>query len=313
MKGRALVTGAAGFVGTTLCAHLEAQGWEAVRVVQTGQTGGIPTDITQPGLLEEVFSQAGALTHVFHLAAIAFVPMANDNPVLAMEVNLNGTINVAGAMRKHAPAARMIFISSSDAYGAPLSLPMTESHPLDPVNAYSISKAAADHYCAYLHKSLGVDVIRMRPFNHSGPRQEAAFFLPSCARQIAEIEAGARPPIIQVGNLAAARDFLHVDDVIRAFEAAALRGMSGEAYNVCSGRSWTMAQVLEMLISRSTAEITTEIDPARVRPVDVPNVVGCSEKLRFETGWAPQKSFENLLDDLLDYWRGRVLLELGGK
>lgn len=306
MSGRALVTGSVGFVGLTLCERLEAQGWEVVRTVQPGQSGGIACDITDPVALRECFDSAGPLTHIFHLAAIAFVPAANDNPTLAIDVNLKGTIHVAEAMRACHPATRLVFIGSADAYGPPESLPLHESHPLNPSNTYAISKAAADQYCAYLHRGFGVDVVRMRPFNHSGPRQEPVFFLPSCAKQIAEIEAGLKPPTVQVGNLSAIRDFSHVDDVVRAFEAVALRGRAGEAYNVCQGRGYTMQEALDALLERARVPIAIEHDPARMRPADVPAFFGANDKLRAETGWLPEKSFEKLLDDLLAYWRGRV-------
>lgn len=313
MSGRALVTGAAGFVGTTLCAYLEERGWEVVRGVLPGQTGGLPCDITNPKLLHECFEAAGPLTHIFHLAAIAFVPAANKNPALAIDVNLSGTIHLSEIAREHTPGARFIYVGSSDAYGTPLSLPISEAHPLNPINIYAISKAAADHYCSYLHRAHGMDVVRMRPFNHSGPRQEPAFFLPSCAKQIAEIEAGLKPPVMQVGNLLASRDFSHVHDVVRAFEAAALRGGAGEAYNVCMGRSYTMREALDAMLRRAKVEIATELDPARLRPSELPGIVGANNKLRAETGWAPEKSFDDLMDDLMNYWRRRVLTELGGK
>lgn len=307
MSGRALVTGAAGFVGSTLCALLEARGWAVVRTVQPGQAGGVPCEITDPESVRAVFAEAGAVTHVFHLAAIAFVPTANHNPTLAMNVNLNGTIHIAEAMRATWPGARLIFIGSSDAYGAPESLPLRETHPLNPANPYAISKAAGDHYCAYLHRAHGADVVRVRPFNHSGPRQEPAFFLPSCAKQIAEIEAGKKPPVLQVGNLDAVRDFSHVDDVVRAFEAVALRGSAGEAYNVCQGRGYTMREALEALLARARVSIAVETDAARMRPADVPALVGANDKLCAATGWAPEKTFGELVDDLLAYWRGQVM------
>ena len=309
MSHRALVTGAAGFVGLTLCDLLESRGWEVVRTVQPGQEGGIACDITDPQALEATFAAAGPLTHVFHLAAIAFVPAANNNPTLAIDVNLKGTIFVAEALRKCHPAARLVYIGSADAYGPPESLPLRETHALNPSNTYAISKAAADQYCSYLHRAFGMDVVRMRPFNHSGPRQEPVFFLPSCAKQIADIEAGLKPPTMQVGNLAAIRDFSHVHDVVRAFEAVALRGHAGEAYNVCQGRGYTMQEALDALLARARVAIAVETDPARMRPADVPALFGANDKLCADTGWAPEKSFEELLDDLLAYWRGRVVQE----
>lgn len=306
MTGKALVTGAAGFVGTKLCAYLESQGWDVVRGVVSGQGGGMPCDVTDPKLLKNVFCATPDLTHIFHLAAVAFVPAANKDAARAMEINLLGTINLTDAMRACDSKARLVYVGSADAYGTPLSLPISEAHPLNPVNAYAISKAAADHYCAYLSRACGMDIVRMRPFNHSGPGQEPNFFLPSCAKQIAEIEAGLRPPVIKVGSLLTSRDFSHVHDVIRAFELAALKAYSGEAYNVCMGRSYTMQAALDAMLQRSTVQIVTERDPERMRPAEVPALIGANAKLKAETGWAPEKTFDNLLDDLLGYWRERV-------
>jgi len=313
MAGRAIVTGAGGFVGSTLSEFLEERGWSVVRGVQNQLENGVTCDITDPTQIHDLFDQAGDVTHVFHLAAIAFVPAANQNPIAAMNVNLQGTIHLANVMKDRASKARMLYISSADAYGPPLALPIAESHPLNPANAYAVSKAAADQFCAYLSRAEGADIVRLRPFNHSGPRQAPEFFLPSCAKQIAEIELGLRPPVIKVGNLLASRDFTHVDDVVRAFELAALEGHGGEAYNVCSGKAFTMYDALEALLKRSQVSIATESDPARMRPADVPSVLGSHAKLRAETGWEPCRSFDTLLDDLLGYWRRRIALELGGK
>lgn len=306
MKKRALVTGAGGFVGTRLARHLEAQGWEVVRSGHPAVEGMLPCDFQDDDEVRTLIADAGPLTHVFHLAAIAFVPDAERDPVRAMDVNLNGTIRLCGALREQAAPPRLVFIGSSEIYGPPQSLPMTEAHPINPANTYAISKAAADHYCAHLSRIRALDIVRMRPFNHAGPGQADSYVLSSFARQIAEIEAGLRAPVLETGNLDAARDFLHVDDVLRAYEAAALHAPGGEAFNVCSGQAQRIQAALDQLLAMSSATIEVRHDPARMRPSDVPEVCGSSAKLIAMTGWRPEIAFDALLRDLLDHWRSEI-------
>ena len=306
MNKRALVTGAGGFVGTRLTRHLEGQGWEVVRSGHPAVTGMIPCDFQDDRAVRALVADAGPLTHVFHLAAIAFVPDAERDPVRAMDVNLNGTIRLCSALRDVAAPPRLIFIGSSEIYGPPQALPMTEAHPIAPANTYAISKAAADHYCAYLSRIRALDIVRMRPFNHAGPGQADSYVLSSFARQIAEIEARLRAPMLETGNLEAARDFLHVDDVLRAYEAAALHAPGGEAFNVCSGQAQPIQSALDQLLALSSATIEVRHDPARMRPSDVPEVYGSSAKLTEMTGWRPEIAFDTLLRDLLNYWRSAI-------
>lgn len=306
MNKRALVTGAGGFVGTRLTRHLEAQGWEVVRSGHPAVAGMLPCDFQDEVAVRALVANAGPLTHVFHLAAMAFVPDAERDPVRAMDVNVNGTIRLCTALRDVTTPPRLIFIGSSEIYGPPQALPMTEAHPIAPANTYAISKAAADHYCAHLSRIRALDIVRMRPFNHAGPRQADSYVLSSFARQVAEIEAGLRPPVLETGNLEAARDFLHVDDVLRAYEAAALHAPSGEAFNVCSGQAQRIQSALDRFLAMSGAAIEVRHDPARMRPSDVPEVCGSSAKLTATTGWRAEIAFDTLLRDLLDYWRSSI-------
>lgn len=306
MSRRALVTGAGGFVGTRLARYLESQGWSVVRSGFPAGEGMLPCDFQDDTAVSALIENAGSLTHVFHLAAIAFVPDAERDPVRAMDVNLNGTIRLCSALRALPAPPRLVFIGSSEIYGPPLDLPMTEAHRVSPANTYAISKAAADQYCAHLSRIRALDIVRMRPFNHAGPGQADSYVLSSFARQIAEIEAGLRPPMLETGNLEAARDFLHVDDVLRAYEAAALHAPPGEVFNVCSGQRQRIQSALDQLLALSKVAIEVRHDPARMRPSDVPDVYGSAAKLTAMTGWHPEISFGALLSGLLDYWRGAV-------
>jgi len=253
--------------------------------------------------VERAFAEAGAVTHVFHLAAVTFVPAAGRDPAGTFRANLQGTVHVAEAMRRAHPDARLVFIASGEVYGAPVSLPITEQHPLNPVNPYAISKTAADQYCRWLHAAEGVDTIRMRPFNHTGPGQNDAFALPAFAHQIAQIEQGAIPPILRVGNLEARRDFSHVEDVVEAYELAATAGEAGQAYNVCSGRAVSIRHALDLLLGMAKTPIAVEQDPDRMRAVEIAESFGSYDKLHQATGWQPKRTFESLLAELLAYWR----------
>lgn len=306
---RALVTGSGGFVGRRLCALLEAAGWEVAGAdlrVPDGAADRVAADLSTPTGVDAALGLAGEVTHVFHLAAATSVADSLKRPLEHLRINAGGTILLAEALRARRPAARLVYIGSAEVYGPPQFLPMTEEHPLAPANPYAVSKAAADQYCAWLAAAGALDVVRLRPFNHTGPGQPDVFVLPSFARQIAEIAAGLRPPVLRTGNLTVRRDFLHVDDVIRAYLAAALRGRTGEAYNVCSGVSWRLDEVLDRMRALSGVEVDLEQDPALHRPADIPELRGSAEKLRADTGWEPAVSFDTLLTELLDHWRGRV-------
>lgn len=306
---RALVTGAGGFVGKHLCRFLRSQNWDVWGVDRpkaTGKSRDIQVcDVTDPAQVKRIIDEVSP-THVFHLAAVTFVPDASRAPEITFHVNLMGTIHVADALLAQAPGARLVFAGSAEAYGSAESLPLREEHPLDPGNPYAISKAASDQYCAYRHETDGLDVLRLRLFNHTGPGQPDRFVLPGFARQVAEIEAGYRPPILRVGNLDALRDFSHVDDVVAAYEAVALKGAAGEAYNVCSGRGVSIRDALDSLLVLSKAAITVERDSERLRAADTPAVVGSHAKLSTATGWKPSRSLEDILESLLGYWRKRV-------
>ena len=309
MSNRVLVTGSDGFVGRHLCGHLEAQGYEVFGCDQVSAEDSPQRrtcDITDAKSIEEAVRWAGPLDFVVHLAAITFVPDAANSPSQVVDVNFLGTIRLIEVLQAQAPESRLIFVGSSEVYGPPMETPITEAHSLAPANPYAISKAAADQYCRFLFESEGTDIVRTRPFNHSGPGQSDRFVLSSFARQIAEIEKGQREAVIEVGNLEAARDFMHVNDVVRAYETALQKGRAGEAYNICSGESHRIGDALEALVAMSDADIRIEVDPERFRPTDVAEMRGSHDKFTRDTGWKPEETFERLLADLLSYWRESV-------
>jgi GDP-4-dehydro-6-deoxy-D-mannose reductase len=182
-------------------------------------------------------------------------------------------------------------------------LPQTEDSPLRPNNPYAVSKVAQDLLGLQYYLAHKVPVVRVRPYNHTGPGQSPRFVAPSFAQQIARIEAGLQEPVLKVGNLGASRDFTDVRDIVRAYHLAVTQGVAGEVYNLASGRPQSVLGLLEMLLSYSRADIRVERDPSRYRPVDVPVVYGSAEKFHRCTGWEPGIPFEQTLRDILDYWR----------
>ncbi len=301
MTHRALITGAAGFVGRRLSSYLVDEGWE---VYTTDYQGDVDhhADLCDSPAIQTLLHNAGTLTHVFHLAAMAFVPHAGRDPVGAMDINLLGTIRLATALLDCPTLPRFIYIGSADAYGPPQFLPIIEEHPLRPQNPYAISKAAADQYCQYLSRSTDLEIIRIRPFNHSGPGQSDQYVLSSFARQVAAATLHPEAATIKVGNLEAARDFAHVDDIIRGYAALALDGIPSQAYNLCSGKARNISYALDTLISFTDTPIQVEEDPERMRPVDVPLVEGCYDKAKLDARWEPAIPFETMLKELYDYW-----------
>lgn len=292
---RVLVTGASGFVGARLRPALERAG-HAVLAPDVDVVDG-------PGLaavLERLQPEA-----VVHLAALSFVPEAEAHPEAAYRVNFRGARNLLEAVRSGAPAARVLLVGSGASYGAAPagSAAFAEEAPLRPGDAYARTKAAADLLGA-VYARRGLDVLRVRPFNHTGPGRPDAFVESSFARQLAEIEAGRRPPRLDVGNLDAVRDFLPVEDVVEAYLRLLDPAVPAQAYNVASGRGTTIREILELLLARSAARPEIRVDRARWRPTDAS--VGSPARLERLTGWAPRVPLAEALGALLEAWRREV-------
>jgi GDP-4-dehydro-6-deoxy-D-mannose reductase len=198
-----------------------------------------------------------------------------------------------------------VVIAGSAHVYAPSPSPLKESDPLAPASPYALSKLAQEQLALATADEDGVDVVVARSFNHTGARQSPSFVAPSIARQVALIERGAIDPVIRVGNLDAERDLMDVRDTVRAYAALMASGEAGQVYNVASGIARPVRHVLDALLARARVEIRVETDPGRLRTNDIPVLVGDASKLRQATGWQPHISFEQVIDDLLGYWRGR--------
>jgi GDP-4-dehydro-6-deoxy-D-mannose reductase len=294
---RALVTGAAGFVGGHLVPALQSAGWQ---VTATDRE----LDVADAGAVAARVAALGP-DLIVHLAAVSSVPASRSEPDLTYRVNFLGTRAVLEAAARGAPGARVLLAGSGDQYGAarPGSPPFRESDPFRPRSPYARTKAAAD-LLGGVYAARGLDVVRARAFNHTGPGQEERFVLASFAKQVAQIAAGLREPRLRVGNLDSCRDFLDVEDVVAAYVALASREVPAGAYNVASGRARRVGEALDALLRLAGVAPRVETDPARLRPTDF--AAGDASRLREAAGWAPRVAFEESLARLLADWRQRL-------
>lgn len=313
---RVLVTGIGGFVGPTVGAALAAAGHDVHGIVRDRPDRprlaalGLPAghlhaaDLDEVGSLERVIA-AVRPEAVVHLAGLSFVPAAEDDLARAYRLNLGGTLAVLGAVRAGAPRARLLAVTSGDVYGAvePGDLPVGEDTPLRPTSVYGASKAAADLAAAQWGRAYGLDVVRARPFNHTGPGQDPAFVCSALARQLAAIEAGRQSPVVRVGNLDPVRDFSDVRDIAAGYVALLERGRAGEVYNLCSGEGVSVAEVVAVLRTLARVAVRVESDTALRRRLDVPRVVGSHARATRDTRWEPRIALVDTLSALLDYWR----------
>ena len=245
---------------------------------------------------------------IFHLAAQSFVPTSWTCPAETFAINSIGQINLFEAVLSLNLSPRIQIAGSSEEYGqvSPDEVPMKETNPLRPLSPYAVSKVAQDLLGWQYFKSYGMYIIRTRGFNHTGPRRGDVFICSNFAKQIAEIEKGKRKPVLYVGNLEAKRDFTDVRDVVRAYWLSLEKCEAGGVYNIGSGNTYAMSEVVEMLMAMSDVDIKTQADPKRMRPSDVPILLSDSSKFRAATGWEPKIPFRQSLEDLLNYWRERV-------
>jgi GDP-4-dehydro-6-deoxy-D-mannose reductase len=242
---------------------------------------------------------------VVHLAAQASVGRSWQDPGETLRTNLDMTLNLLDAVRREAPGASVLLVGSGEIYGAPERLPVDEDAPLRPQNPYAVSKAACDLLGGQYADAHGMRVVRTRTFNHAGPGQSEEYVVGTLTRQVAEAElAGRDEAVLKVGNLDAARDFTDVRDVVRAYAAAI--DLPAGPYNVCSGRSVSVRDLVELLGRVASLEVRAEVDPKRVRGHDVPEIRGSAKRLQDATDWRPEIPLEQTLADALAAWRERL-------
>lgn len=312
--GRVLVTGAAGFVGQWLLPALAAEGAELFALA-TDPAPGEPVsggprppasvtwmlgDLRDDAYVQHVVSTARPDT-VIHLAAISHLPTAAANPALAWDVNVTATARLLFELERHGGSPTVLIVGSAEQYGRDPSheMPLREQAVQAPRTVYAATKAAQEVLALQAWRASGLRVLVARSFNHSGAGQPTRFLLPAIVqRALALSEAPAGTPM-PVGNRSPVRDFLHVSDVVAAYISLCQRGTPGEAYNVASGTGWSVQQILDKVLARTGSRAVPTEDPALVRPVDVPVLIGDPRKLQHATAWRAQRSLDDIIEDLL--------------
>ncbi|MBR5420819.1 MAG: GDP-mannose 4,6-dehydratase [Lachnospiraceae bacterium] len=307
---KALIIGAAGFVGRYLAEHLAEKGREvAVTKLPSETLPPMPGSVHDLNILdkESIVELLFALRpdEIYHLAAQSSVSVAWRNPQLTIDVNVKGAVNLLEALRELFYKPRVVLVGSGEEYGhiRPEDTPIAEGTLLDPGNIYAATKACQNMLGRIYAEAYDLELVMVRAFNHIGPGQSPIFVVSDFCKQVTDIEKGLKEPVMYVGNLSARRDFTDVRDVVRAYALLAEKGKAGETYNVGSGHAVEIRQILDTIISRSDVQIRVETDPAKIRPVDVPVIEADIRKLSEATGWAPAIPLEQTIDEILTDWR----------
>jgi GDP-4-dehydro-6-deoxy-D-mannose reductase len=311
-----LITGVAGFAGSHLAELALDEGAEVCGTILPGARidnlpalGGrvrtVPCDLTEPGAAARVLAEL-APDRVFHLAGVSVVGTSWANRAEVLRQNLDGAFQLLEGLR--ARPVPCLLVSSAELYGAvPESAqPIAESQPIAPLSPYALSKACQELYAGYYARAERVPIVLVRAFNHVGPRQAPGFVWSDIARQVAAIERDRQSPVLEVGTLTTRRDFTDVRDVVRAYWLALGHGTPGEVYNVASGRAVAIQEVVDGFRALASRPIEVRLAADRVRPIDLPLLLGDAGRLRARTGWKPQIPLEQSLADVLADWRSRV-------
>jgi GDP-4-dehydro-6-deoxy-D-mannose reductase len=310
------ITGIAGFAGSHLAELALQDGAEVTGTVLPGATTEnlaglgdairtLPCNLTEPGAVGRVLAEIRP-DRVFHLAGISVVSTSWAQRDDVLRENLAGTFQLFEGLR--ATPAPCLLVSSAELYGAvpEAQQPITESQPVAPLSPYALSKACQELYAGYYGRAERLLIVIVRAFNHVGPRQGPGFVWSDIARQVAAIERGKKSAVLEVGTVETRRDFTDVRDMVRAYWLALERGGPGEVYNAGSGRAVSIREVIDGFLALARQPIEVRVVPERVRPIDLPLLLGDAGRLRALTGWKPQIPLEQSLADVLQYWRGRV-------
>lgn len=318
MAKKALITGIAGFVGSHMAELLLARGYEVYGLCRPRSKMDHIESITSKLHLEDadlldshsLYTTISSIKpdYIFHLAAQSFVPTSWGSPAVTLEVNIVGSANVFEAVRQAHIDPVIQIACSSEEYGLVHEdeVPIKETNPLRPLSPYAVSKLAMDYLGYQYYESYKMPIIRTRGFNHTGPRRGDTFAESTFAKQIALIEKGKQEPVIYVGNLEAQRDYTDVRDMVQAYLLAVEKCDPGEVYNIATGKAIKIADVLNMMLGMSKVKVEIKQDPKRMRPSDVPILIGDSSKFVTKTGWKPEIPFQKTAEDLLNYWRELV-------
>jgi len=277
------------------------------RHVKPGWVNIVECDVCDPTSTSQMIASIRP-DRIFHLAAQSFVPTSWHAPSHTIQTNVIGQLNLLEAVRQAGIEPRVHIAGSSEQYGLvhEHEVPIRESNPFRPLSPYAVSKIAQEMMAYQYHKSYGLFTVVTRGFNHTGPRRGQVLVTSSFAKQIAEIEADLRLPVMDVGDLSSRRDWSDVRDMVKAYWLALERCEPGEAYNIGSGRATSVEEMLDTLLSFSRKRIDRRVDPNRLRPSDVKLLCGDSTKFHTATGWKPRIPFRQTMEDLLNYWRDRL-------
>lgn len=318
MAKKALITGIAGFAGSHLAELLlknNVEVWGLSR--PRSKTEHLEKIINQLHLEDADLLDSHSLystiskikpDYIYHLAAQSFVPTSWVSPSVTLEVNVVGSANLFEAVRQAGINPVIQIACSSEEYGLvhENEVPIKETNPLRPQSPYAVSKLAMDYLGYQYFSSYNIRIIRTRGFNHTGPRRGETFVTSNFAKQVALIEKGKQDPVIHVGNLDAQRDWTDVRDMVRGYVLAVEKCDPGDVYNICTGKGVKIKDMLDMLISNAKVKVEIKPEPSRMRPSDVPILIGDNSKFVAKTGWKPEIPFEKTMIDLLNYWRERV-------
>ena len=316
MDKKILVTGISGFAGNYLARKLLDRGYNKIYGTylsekSIGSLFGISSqlelfqlDLMDSKTVYEVINKIKP-DYVYHLAAIASSVQSFKEPNFVITNNISSQLNLLEAVRKLGLSSRVMVISSAEVYGKvnPVDLPIDENTPLKPANPYAVSKLTQDFMGLQYNIAYNIDIIRVKPFNHIGPGQSEQFSTSAFAKKIAEIEKGKSEPVLSVGNLEAKRDFTNVEDMVWAYILLMEKGKSGDVYNIGSGKAYKMSEILNMMLSFSSAKIKVETDLNLLRPSDNPELICDNTKIHKVTGWVAKIPLEATLKDILEYWR----------
>jgi len=319
---KAFITGINGFVGSHLAEFLLRKGCVVSGLIlekdKVEKISGIidnihlyEGDVKDYGLLKDIIAESQP-EEVYHLAGLSHVQDSWKNEWETYKVNFLGTYNLLEAIKELGLNPKVLIIGSSDEYGRvqPDRLPIREDYPLMPLSPYGVSKACQELLALRYARAEGMQIVAVRAFNHTGPRQEPAFVCSDFAKQIVEAEIGLKESVISVGDLKSERDFTDVRDVVEAYYLLLKKGISGDVYNVCSGKAFSIEWVLSRLLSFTEKVIKIKEDPERLRPVDITVRIGDNRKIREATGWEPKIPLSKTLEDLYKYWKERIGTEV---
>ena len=321
MKKRVLITGVSGFVGSHLLELLAGKtaSYELYGLVRERSSLEkirphldaiklISCDLVNLATIINVMKELEP-DSIYHLAGESSVKLSWGGALSVVNNNIVATLNILEAIRaSNRRETRILLACSSEEYGLVRKedIPIKEDTPLKPVSPYAVSKAAVDMFGFQYHASYGMNILRIRAFNHTGPRRDEIYALSNFARQAAEAEKGLREPKIHVGNLDAIRDYTDVRDVVRGYELAMNYCTPGDVYNLCSAKGYRVGDLLQIILQLARCHIDLVQQPDRMRPVDLPVIIGDNSKFVSITSWKPEIGIERTLHDLLDYWRGQV-------